>query len=176
MPRKRSDDAKELQPAKRYLAWLLSRREYSAKQLRTKLKQKGYEPEAIEDALTLMQSYKFQSDERYAQMRARNDAPRSGDRRVRARLAESGIEPELAAEQIAQLAPESDRAMNLVGRFEGKPYDEALKTKVWRFLAYRGFSSEAIRHVLSHLARQARLRDDEEFVDGDSEVDGFFED
>jgi regulatory protein len=158
MPRKRPDDTKELQPAKRYLAWLLSCREYSAQQLRTKLKQKGYPPEEIESALELMQSYKYQSDERYAQMRARNDAPRSGNRRVRARLAESGIAADLAEEQVAQLAPEAERACALAQRFVGKPFDDALKAKVWRFLAYRGFSAEATRRALARLAEAAAER------------------
>lgn len=175
MPRKRTGEPKELQPAKRYLAWLLSRREYSAHQLRTKLKQKGYEPAAIEEALELMQSYKYQSDERYAQMRARNDAPRSGDRGVRARLVASGIDADLATEQIAQLAPESDRARSLVKRFEGKPYDDTLKTKVWRFLAYRGFSTAAIKDALAHLAEMAKHRDDEGFDDGAFDDDAFLD-
>jgi len=175
MPRKRQTEKTELQPAKRYLAWLLSRREYSAHQLRTKLKQKGYEPAAIEEALELMQSYKYQSDERYAQMRARNDAPRSGDRGVRARLAASGIDADLAAEQISQLAPEADRAKELVKRFAGKPYDEALKTKVWRFLAYRGFSSDAIKRALAHLAERAKCRDDDGLDEDMFEDDAFLE-
>lgn len=175
MPRKRNGDTKELQPAKRYLAWLLSRREYSAHQLRTKLKQKGYEPAAIEEALELMQSYKYQSDERYAQMRARNDAPRSGDRGVRARLVASGIDADLATEQISQLAPEADRAKSLVQRFVGTPYDEALKTKVWRFLAYRGFSSDAIKRALAHLAEMAKHRDDDGVGEGGFEEDACFE-
>lgn len=166
MPRKRPEDAVERQPAKRYLAWLLSRREYSAQQLRTKLKQKGYGLEETEEALALMQSYKFQSDERYAQMRARNDAPRSGNYRVRARLADSGIAADLAEEQVAQLAPEADRACALVERFAGKAFDDTLKAKVWRFLAYRGFSSEAIRRALARLAESsAQLIDESDIPD-----------
>lgn len=143
------------QPARSYMLWLLSRRDYSALQLRERLRLRGYEEADVEAAIALAQSYNYQSDTRYAQGRVRSDAPRMGDRRLRAQLARSGIDVDVAREQLQDLAPENERVLQLLGRFEGRSLDEGLRAKVWRFLAYRGFSSSAIRAALAHLAQTA---------------------
>lgn len=159
MSRNRTKEERPLQPIKKYVLWLLSRREYSAKQLRARLKLKGYAAEEIEDALTLMQTYNYQSDERFAESVVRSGSARLGDRSVQAKLAASGVDDEITATQLSQLAPEADRARALVERFEGKLLDEQLRAKVWRHLAYRGFSSNSIRQAIFHLAELAKERE-----------------
>jgi len=141
--------------AKAYAVRLLSRREYSARALADRLQAAGYEPDAVAAALAAMQEYGFQSDERYAEMRARQDGRRMGNRRVAASLVEKGIAKELAAEQLCTLPPETERAVDVARRFHGQPLDERLKAKVWRFLSYRGFSPDATKAALRSLAKAA---------------------
>lgn len=149
MPRPTREPPKR--SAQSYALWLLSRREYSAKELAAKLTQRGYPAEAAAEAVTWAQSHGFQNDTRFAESSARSHSRRMGDRRVAAELAEKGISRELAAQQLEELQPEGERAVDIARRFEGKPLDEALKAKVWRFLAYRGFSSGAIKAAIAHL-------------------------
>lgn len=137
--------------AKSYATWLLSRREYSAKELSDKLVLRGYPVEEAAEALVLMQGYGFQDDTRFAGMKARASSRRMGDRRVTMQLAEKGISRELASQQLEQLEPEAERAVAVASKFEGKPLDEVMKAKVWRFLAYRGFGSSAVKAALQHL-------------------------
>lgn len=141
--------------AKSYALWLLSRREYAAKELLSTITTRGYPQEEAEEAVSSMQGHGFQDDSRYAQMKARVSSRRSGNRRVTMVLVEKGVSKELAAQQLDELEPESVRALRLVEKFEGKELDGALKGKVWRFLAYRGFSSDAMKGALSHLKAHA---------------------
>jgi regulatory protein len=137
----------------------LSRREYSARALSDKLLEIGYEREAVEAAVVSMQEYGFQSDERFAEMRVRHDGRRMGNRRVAASLVERGIAKDLASEKLATLAPEAERAVELVQRFRAELLDDRRKAKIWRFMAYRGFSSDAIKAALRSLAEAAQQAD-----------------
>lgn len=141
--------------AKAYAVRLLSRREYSARALADRLQAAGYEADAVAATLSAMQEYGFQSDERYAEMRARQDNRRMGNRRVAASLVAKGIGKELAAKQLGALPPEAERAIDVARRFHGLLLDEHAKAKVWRFLSYRGFSPDAIKAALRSLANAA---------------------
>lgn len=134
-----------------YLIWLLGRREYSEHELRKRLQQRECEPHEIEDAVNFVKECGYQSDSRYAAVKARAESRRRGDRQIRNTLTNKGIAKEEIEEQIANLAPEAERAIAAVSRFEGKELDQKLKEKVWRFLASRGFSSSAIRAAVEHL-------------------------
>lgn len=142
--------------AKSYAMWLLSRREYAAKELLKKMTDRGYPAEDAQAAVTAMQGYGFQDDSRYAESRARLVSRRLGDRRVTAALSQKGLDKELVAQQVETLEPEEERALRVAERFHGKTLDEAQKAKVWRFLAYRGFSGGAIKAVMADLAQRAR--------------------
>jgi regulatory protein len=134
-----------------YVVWLLGRREHSEHELRKRLVQRGCDTAEIEDALKFVKEYDYQSDTRYASMKARSESSRRGNRRISMVLAQKGIAKTEVEEQIATLAPESERAIAAVGRFEGKPLDQKLRQKVWRFLASRGFTSSAISAAVKHL-------------------------
>lgn len=134
-----------------YVVWLLGRREHSEQELRKRLTQRGCDTIEIDDALAYVKEHGFQSDERYASMKVRSDANRRGDRRIRATLKQKGIDKEQIEEKLATLIPETERAITAVSRFEGKPLDQKLRQKVWRFLASRGFAGSTISAAVKHL-------------------------
>lgn len=138
--------------ARRYALSLLAKREWGAQELRERMKQRGISEEAVEDALNFLQQHGLQSDSRFVASRSRMMASRKGNRAIINDLSHKGVEPELISAQVSQLADESERALQAVRRFEGKPLDEALKAKVWRFLASRGFGSDAVKQAMRHLA------------------------
>ncbi len=152
--RPRKDEAAATKPkisARNYTLGLLGQRDYSAAALKDKLKLKSYAEADIEAALQFAQEYGFQNDERYAGVKAQNDATRMGNRNVQAKLREKGIAPELIAEKVAELEPERDRVLAAAARFEGKPLDEKLEQKAYRFLSTRGFSTAAVKAAMAHL-------------------------
>ena len=121
-----------------------ARREHSVREIKAKLTQKGHEPSAVTEALEFAKRHDLQNDMRYAKSQARTLAGRKGDRVVSSRLKAQGIDRETQAVALEQLAPEQERALRLLARFEGQPVDAALRSKAWRFLLGRGFSGRAI--------------------------------
>ncbi len=150
---------KPKQSAKKYALWLLGRREWSEKELRQRLAVKGYEESEISECLEFCQQHGFQSDERFAASRIRSRASTRGNRRLTQELSQKGVEPGLAATLLAQAGGEEERACAAARKFEGKPWSVELKAKVWRFLAARGFSSQAIKAALGALQSAATSDD-----------------
>lgn len=140
---------KPAQSPKAYAVWLLSRQDYSAASLRRKLAGRGYEDAEIDDAMAFVVDNKYQNDERYAEQRSRGAENRAGNLRIEMTLRQKGIEAELAKAQVKQLAPEEERVVHAASKFRDQVrkngMTQELKMKIYRFLAYRGFSSKAIR-------------------------------
>src|SRR5690554_546207 len=83
---------------------LLARREHSVAELSRKLLQRGWrEPEA-EATIARLAAENLQSDQRFAESYARSRAARHyGPLRIRAELAERGIDRDLASRAVADL-------------------------------------------------------------------------
>lgn len=147
------------QPAKSYALWLVSRRDYSAAELQQRLSRKGYPAQEIEEALAYLQSYQFQDDERCARNTTQAKAHKMGDRQLKSHLAAKGLAKDLVEAQLSELPAEELRVLDALSRFRGKPVTDELKTKIWRFLAYRGFGSSAIKAAVQHLQEEALERE-----------------
>lgn len=159
-PRGNKTEEKPRHSAKAYAVWLLSKREYSAAGLHRKLLARGYAAEEIEAATLFLQEHNYQSDERYAGMKARSVAHRAGDWKIAQSLAQQGIDEHLAKAEIADLLPEEDRAAQAACAKFSRQLDQAGMTpevaqKIWRHLGYRGFSGKAIKHALNTLKEKA---------------------
>lgn len=123
----------------------LARREHSQKELRDKLRLQNHAPEAIEDAITHAAEKGYQSDTRYAGFLVRYKGARQGERRLRQALTMQKIDKETIDAALGQAEPELERAINTLRRFEGKTPDMALRQRVTRFMASRGFGFDVIR-------------------------------
>ena len=152
--RRRADKPRKPKNIRNYVLWLLGRREWGEHELRTRLARRGCEAQEIDEALAYAKEQGFQSDTRYASMRARIDSSRRGNRRISYALKGKGISPDTIEQAISDLDPEADRAIAAVSRFEGATLDWRSKQKVWRFLGQRGFTPEAIRAAVAHLEQQ----------------------
>jgi regulatory protein len=146
---------KPAQSAKAYAVALLARQDYSAAALRSRLERRGYAPEEIEDAMAFVIGNNYQNDSRYAEIRSRGSANRAGNLRIEMTLRQKGIDPELAKAQVRQLEPEEERVVHAAAKFRTQLQKTGmtpeLKMKIYRFLAYRGFSAKAIRVAIESL-------------------------
>ena len=133
---------------------LLSRREHSQAELRTKLLQRGYELTSIDACIATLAQQDSQSDTRFAEQYIRMRANRGyGPRRIDAELRQRGIDDTL----IEALLDERD-AMWLphITQVKNKKFanDRAqtyqAQAKQMRFLQYRGFTTEQIKTVLGN--------------------------
>jgi regulatory protein len=150
---------KPAQSAKAYAISLLARQDYSAAALRSRLERRGYGADEIEDAMNFVISNNYQNDGRFAELRSRGAAKRAGNLRIEMTLRQKGIDADLAREQVRQLEPEEERVVHAAAKFRPQLQKTGmtpeLKMKIYRFLAYRGFSAKAIRVAIESLGEDA---------------------
>jgi regulatory protein len=127
---------------------LLVRREHSRAELERRLSPHAESSEALSALLDSLLSKKHQSDERFAEARARVLSRKYGAARIRQDLRARGI----ADDVIARVSSdgEMERAKQILERKYREPATtREERAKRMRFLQSRGFSYEIIRRLLS---------------------------
>jgi len=146
-----------------YAVTLLARRDYSTRELRSRLKDRGYLEHAIEPVLIDLEETRKLDDARYgANVVASRSRRALGPARIRQELTRKGVTAETIDQALAggegEEAPDFIQLARQarVRKFGPElPTDWKEKAKQARFLQYRGFSTDHIRAAL----------------DGDLEVD-----
>jgi regulatory protein len=151
------DDAHQIsKQIKKDCLRLLTRREYSRKQIQDKLTVKGYEPGQVSSVIDELARQSWQDDARYAESYARVRSQKGfGPVRIAYELQQQGIAPS-KAESV--LRATTDDWMNLPEQVYGKKYsdstaiDSGEQAKRSRFLLQRGFSSTMIQDFFKRTA------------------------
>lgn len=141
---------------------LLGRRELSERQVRDRLARKGYEPEAIEDAVTRLKAERAIDDTRVAEAIARTESAvkRRGRLRVRRQIENAGISPAVARQALDavfdQLDDDALLQAALGRRLRGdRPIEDDREfQRLYRYLAAQGYESDRILKALN--ARRSR--------------------
>lgn len=142
--------------AKSYAIFFLAKREYSQKELYTKMKQKEYPEDEIQEALEWIIENNYQSDERYAIAKTKYRANSDGNLKLKQALQEKGISESNIKTAISQIPIEKDRAIQVMEKFinnkhiEGLP-DIKMKEKIYRHLLSRGFSYDSINYAYKEI-------------------------
>jgi regulatory protein len=116
----------------------------------------------VEAVLDWLQAHQYLNEERFVESRVNARADRFGNLRIRQELQQHQLKlsPE-AAQTLAET--ELQRACAVRERkFPQNPTNTIERAKQARFLAGRGFSSDAIQNALRHAARSSHESDDEE--------------
>ncbi len=130
---------------------LLAGREHSRPELQRKLAAHETEPGELARVLDELEAKGFISEQRVVESVVHRRAARLGTGRVKQELQAKGVSPEAMAVAVEALRhTEVDRAREVWRRKFGEPApDAAGRAKQMRFLASRGFGTEAIRRVVS---------------------------
>lgn len=128
----------------------LARREHSRAELRRKLGPHADSAEQLDRLLDDLQARKLLSDERFAEVLARNRGARYGAARIQQELKAHEIGAPLLRAALDELRQtELARAHALwLRRFGAPAADAAERARQMRFLARRGFSTDVIRKVV----------------------------
>lgn len=127
----------------------LVRREHSRAELARKLAPHAESAEAVEAVLDLLLSKKQQSDERFAEERARSLSRKYGAARVLHDLKSRGISDEIS-QRVASGSDDLQKAREILRKkFSSKAATREERAKRARFLQGRGFSYDVIIHALS---------------------------
>ena len=129
---------------------LLAQREHSRVELERKLAIYEEAPGQLAATLDELQAKDFISETRVVDSVLNRRSSRFGAARIKHELQEKGLASEAVAAAVKTLkASEFERARELwLKKFGEPPLDAAERNKQMRFLAGRGFSSDAIRHAL----------------------------
>lgn len=137
-----------------YALGILARREISRAELKAKLLRRLPEdesPEIIEDILEEFANANWQSDQRYAESYIHSKSPRHGRLRLKHSLAQKGIDESLITEYLPDQESEQAHAIVVLRKkFASRAQTLQEKHKQMRFLAYRGFDSDTVRHAINN--------------------------
>lgn len=137
---------------------LLSRRDYSRRELWRKLSPKAASAEDLESVLSELSERHWQSDERFGASYLRSRSSRGvGPVRLRQELQQKGLDSELTSE-LMETCPndwfETAFAAARKKRSTLADDDPKLSEKLYRFLAYRGFTGDVIRKVIEQFGTE----------------------
>lgn len=132
---------------------LLEQGDRTKKGLEEKLIQNGYPPEAVEEALSYVESFHYIDDRRYAVNYIQNQSGKKGRTRIITELRNKGVSQEDIEYAIQETLEETDvretiRELILKKRREQGPVEEKERKKLYGFLMRRGFSPLDILPVL----------------------------
>ena len=139
-----------------YAVALLARRDYSSRELRSKLKERGYLEHAIEPVLIDLEESRKLDDARYGATVVASRSRRAlGPVRIRSELKRKGVAAETIDQALAggegEQAPDFIQLARQarVRKFGSElPTDWKERARQARFLQYRGFSNDHIRAAL----------------------------
>ncbi len=138
---------------------ILSRRDHSEAELRQKMKAKGFETEAIDRACLRLHELGWLDDSRFAKAFARDllEVRRLGHYAAKAKMRAKGLDHGLIEKTLTALSDSSAEQARIRewierrsrGLNESDPRKR--KQKLFRFLAGKGFDSEAIRDAIEEM-------------------------
>ena len=129
---------------------LLARREHGQEELRRKLLAKGYAQQAVDELLEKLVQENLLSDQRFTESYVNFRSKKGfGPLRIAQELKEKGISSALLQKYLDDGAYWLDMANEVREKRFGAdlPKDYKDKAKQMRFLQYRGFGHEQIRHL-----------------------------
>jgi regulatory protein len=133
-----------------YFLYLLSRQEYSARDLSIKGQKKGFSIEEIETVLNYLQQKNYQSDARLVATLISSSQGKYSKSAIKSKCWAKGIDLELFErvwdetldlDETARLLFElKEKVMRKYHLTDLQNIDPKTKAKVWRYLQYRGFN------------------------------------
>jgi regulatory protein len=137
----------------------VGRRPRSRKEVRQHLKEKGYDPERIDEIVERLQKERYLDDEAFAKLWTENRiiSQKKGRRWVEMELSQKGVDNSDIATAFQGIDPEEEFAGAWdIGRKKwkitgGEPLDR--KRKVMAFLLRRGYSNDLVGRVVRQLAQ-----------------------
>ncbi|MCX7513500.1 regulatory protein RecX [Frateuria sp. STR12] len=130
---------------------LLARREHSRRELKTKLRQSGYEGDESVAAIDRLGEQHYQDDDRFAGVLVRSRASQGyGPQRIRAELKTHAVPDERIREllEAAEVDWEASAVDQLRRRYGAKrAADHAERARRAQFLLRRGFAAATVRRA-----------------------------
>lgn len=137
---------------------IIERSYKTEKEIRDKLKQKGYEEKQIDNSIKFLKEYNFLNDNVYAKSFIKDKLNSKGSQKIKYDLMRKGIAKDIIEENLMGIdkSEEKEVALN-IGR---KKYETIKKKesdnykasgKLYRFLISRGYSYDIVKDVVKEI-------------------------
>lgn len=134
---------------------LLEYRDRTEKEMRQKLKEREYEPQEIEEALSFLKEYHYIDDAEYTQKYIRVYSSKKSSRQIRCDLEKKGIAGELTERYLEESPVDEERQIRAYlmkkGCTPGERMDAAVYRKITAALCRKGYAYDTIRRVVDRL-------------------------
>lgn len=146
-----------------YSLWLLSRKDYTVKEMITKLKTHQTDMEKIELVISKLLDKKYLNDERRATNIVNSYKNRESPSKLKQRLFNKGVDKEtiqqVIEESISEEEPQNTANALLLKKF--KIYNKELEQKYYSHLASRGFGWDIISKAVDSFKDECSSDDQE---------------
>ncbi|HBV68276.1 MAG TPA: recombination regulator RecX [Clostridiales bacterium] len=150
---------------------ILARSVKSEKQLREKLKEKGFDQQFAENAIAKLKSQRYLDDERFCELliNSKINSSKQGKRRIKEALYEKGVHRDIIEEKMSMMCDEDEleRARLLGAKKLSTLKEEDLRKKYIKlsnYLINKGFEYSTVKKAVSQLI-DGSCDDFEEFQD-----------
>ncbi|MGL5434630.1 MAG: regulatory protein RecX [Lachnospiraceae bacterium] len=144
--------------AREYSLSMLERFDRTEHEVRSKLREKEYEPEEIEEAVSFLKEYRFIDDAEYARKYIRVYSSKKSIRKMRFDLERKGINKEVTSEALEEYPVDEEeqvfRLMQKKGYQPGEYMEPAAYQKLAGALARKGYSYQVIRRAMSRAPQE----------------------
>lgn len=139
--------------AKKRALHLLEKMDRTESQLRGKLRQNEYPPEAVEAAIDYVKGYHYIDDLRYAENYIHSRCKDKSRRQLAMELSGKGVAKEYIGQALEEVCGEEEEAPKILRWLEKKQYDRETadvrqKQRMYQFLMRKGFCSEDILSLI----------------------------
>lgn len=111
--------------------------------VKNKLKKAGFDNDVCEETIAFLKSYNYLNDENYAKIYIDSKKHKNGKNKLACDLMKKGVKRDIIDSLLADLESDKEEVFSLLKKFmSGKEKDLKNKTKAYRFLYSRGFSTE----------------------------------
>lgn len=139
---------------------LLQKADKTKAELIRKLQQSGYPPQAVETAVSYVESFHYLDDARYASLYVQSQKEKKGSARLRMELLRKGISQELVQQALEELEETADprqtiRELLARKRICSGPMEEKEKQRLYGFFMRKGFASADIMAVFREAEQES---------------------
>ncbi|EHI99429.1 Regulatory protein recX [Clostridium sp. DL-VIII] len=137
---------------------IIERNLKTEKEVREKLKLKGYDDNSIEKSIEFLKEYNFVNDRAYTKAFVNDKLKTMGSQKIKYSLIQKGIAKEVIEEELSNLNKENERniALNIakkklstIKKTENDNYK--ISGKLYRFLVSKGYGSDIVNGVVKEV-------------------------
>lgn len=123
-------------------------------QLKSHLRSKNFDFEAIDETVEKLKSYGYLNDDYYAHMAVNSLSANKGKKYIKNQLIANGVSEDKIENALSEIENEDEACLSVAQKWaKGKetPLDIKNKQKLYRFLLARGFGYDTIKNAISKI-------------------------